>query len=255
MTVVTGRGTLHLRRRSVEVEGRSGREGDHASTRRSSPPARSRSRCPSSRTTTRASSIPPARWSWRTSRSGCWSSAAASSGSRWRPCITQLGSKVIVVELMDQLMPGADKDIVTPLEKRIEKRYEKILLKTKVTAVKAEADGLHVTFEGPDGASTDDVRQVLVAVGRRPNGKAIDADAAGVDGRRARLHRRRQADAHQRARTSSPSATSSASPCWRTRRCTRAKSRPKSPPATRARSTPRSSPRSPTPIPRSPGSA
>ena len=65
-----------------------------------------------------------------------------------------LGVKVTVVELMDQIIPGADKDIVTPLMKRISKRYENILLKTKVTAVAAEADGLRVTFEGPNGTST-----------------------------------------------------------------------------------------------------
>ena len=69
---------------------------------------------------------------------------------------------------------------------------------------------------------------MLVSVGRRPNGEAIGAEAAGVEGRRARLHRRRQADAHQRRRTSSPSATSSASRCSRTRRRTRARWRPKS---------------------------
>jgi dihydrolipoamide dehydrogenase len=57
-----------------------------------------------------------------------------------------LGAKVTVVELMDQLIPGADRDIVAPLAKRIEKRYEKILLKTKVTAVEAKKDGLHVVF-------------------------------------------------------------------------------------------------------------
>ena len=62
-----------------------------------------------------------------------------------------LGVKVTVVELMDQIIPGADKDIVTPLMKRINKRYEKILLKTKVTAVAAEANGLRVTFDGPNG--------------------------------------------------------------------------------------------------------
>ena len=91
-----------------------------------------------------------------------------------------LGVKVTIVELMDQIIPGADKDIVTPLMKRIEKRYEKILLKTKVTAVAAKADGLHVTFEGPNGTSSDAFDRLLVAVGRRPSGKMIGADAAGV---------------------------------------------------------------------------
>jgi dihydrolipoamide dehydrogenase len=92
-----------------------------------------------------------------------------------------LGSKVTVVELLDQIIPGADKDIVAPLAKRIEKRYEKILLKTKVVAVKAEKAGLRVTFEAADGAKTDDVfDKLLVAVGRSPNGKKINAEAAGI---------------------------------------------------------------------------
>ena len=91
-----------------------------------------------------------------------------------------LGSKITVVELMDQIIPGADKDIVKPLHKRIEKRYEKIRLKTKVTAVEANASGLEVTFEGPDGTTTDTFDKVLVAVGRRPNGKMIGLENAGV---------------------------------------------------------------------------
>ena len=92
-----------------------------------------------------------------------------------------LGSKVTVVELLDQIIPGADKDIVAPLAKRIEKRYEKILLKTKVVAVKAEEAGLRVTFEAADGAKTEDVfDKLLVSVGRKPNGKMLNAEAAGV---------------------------------------------------------------------------
>ena len=92
-----------------------------------------------------------------------------------------LGSKVTVVELMDQIIPGADKDIVMPLQKRISARYEKILLKTKVTAVKAEKKGLAVTFESTDGATSQDIfDKILVAVGRKPNGKLINAAAAGV---------------------------------------------------------------------------
>ncbi len=92
-----------------------------------------------------------------------------------------LGSKVTIVELMDQIIPGADKDIVKPLHTRIAGRYENILLKTKVTAVEPQKGGLKVTFEDADGkTSTDTFDRVLVAVGRRPNGKLIDADAAGV---------------------------------------------------------------------------
>jgi dihydrolipoamide dehydrogenase len=91
-----------------------------------------------------------------------------------------LGVKVTIVELMDQIIPGADKDIVAPLMKRIAKRYENILLKTKVTAVAAEAEGLRVTFEGSDGISNDLFDRLLVAVGRRPSGRMVGADAAGV---------------------------------------------------------------------------
>ena len=92
-----------------------------------------------------------------------------------------LGSSVTVVELMDQIIPGADKDIVKPLHKRIEARYEKILLKTKLTAVSAAEDGLTVTFEDEQGGTTTDrFDKILVSVGRRPNGKMLNAGAAGV---------------------------------------------------------------------------
>ncbi len=96
-----------------------------------------------------------------------------------------LGSKITVVELMDALIPGADKDVVRPLAKRIEKRYEKILLKTKVAKIEAQKSGLKVTFEGQNGdgtagSNTDTFDAVLMAVGRRPNGREIKAEAAGV---------------------------------------------------------------------------
>ncbi|MEZ5848807.1 MAG: dihydrolipoyl dehydrogenase [Geminicoccaceae bacterium] len=92
----------------------------------------------------------------------------------------ELGSKVTIVELMDQIIPGADKDVVTPLMKRIKGQYENIYLKAKVTAVKAEKKGLVVSFEGGDAPESDTFDKVLVAVGRKPNGKLIDADKAGV---------------------------------------------------------------------------
>ncbi len=92
-----------------------------------------------------------------------------------------LGTDVTVVELMDQIIPGADKDIAKPLHKRIESRYEKIMLKTKVTAVEAQKKGLKVTFEDDKGETfTDTFDKLLVSVGRKPNGKLIDADKAGV---------------------------------------------------------------------------
>ncbi|WP_292978011.1 dihydrolipoyl dehydrogenase [Paracoccus sp. UBA5162] len=92
-----------------------------------------------------------------------------------------LGSKITVVELMDQIIPGADKDIVKPLHNRIKGRYENIFLKTKVTGMEALKSGLKVTFEDEKGETfTDTFDKVLVAVGRKPNGKPIDADKAGV---------------------------------------------------------------------------
>jgi dihydrolipoamide dehydrogenase len=98
---------------------------------------------------------------------------------------SELGAQITVVELMDQLIPGADKDIVTPLTKRITKRYQNIYLKTKVTAIEAADDGLRVRFDGSGAPGTDTFDKVLVAVGRRPNGRTIGAENAGVliDGR------------------------------------------------------------------------
>ncbi|HXU93716.1 MAG TPA: dihydrolipoyl dehydrogenase [Gallionella sp.] len=92
-----------------------------------------------------------------------------------------LGSKISVVELMDQLMPGADKDMVKPLHTRIAKRYEAIMLKTKVTKIEATKAGLKVTFEGEQAPTEPQVYdKVLMAVGRRPNGREINAEAAGL---------------------------------------------------------------------------
>ena len=91
-----------------------------------------------------------------------------------------LGAGITVIEMMDQLMPGADPDIVAPFAKRVGKLYEKILLKTKVTAVEAVAEGLRVTYEGEGGAKTEMFDAMLVSVGRRPNGASIGADAAGL---------------------------------------------------------------------------
>ena len=91
-----------------------------------------------------------------------------------------LGSSVTIVEFMDQIIPGADKDIVKPLHTRIKARYEAVLTKTKVTGVEATKAGLKVTMQGPDGEKTDTFDKLLVAVGRRPNGARINAAAAGV---------------------------------------------------------------------------
>ncbi|MEO0317167.1 MAG: dihydrolipoyl dehydrogenase [Pseudomonadota bacterium] len=92
-----------------------------------------------------------------------------------------LGAKVSVVEFADGLIPAADRDIVKPLQKRIEKRYEAIMLKTKVTRLEARANGLLATFEGDAAPAEPQLYDmVLLAVGRRPNGKDIAADKAGV---------------------------------------------------------------------------
>jgi dihydrolipoamide dehydrogenase len=92
-----------------------------------------------------------------------------------------LGSKVSVVEFADGLIPAADRDIVKPLQKRIEKRYEAIMLKTKVTKLEARANGLLASFEGDNAPAEPQLYDmVLLAVGRRPNGKDIAADKAGV---------------------------------------------------------------------------
>ncbi|KAF0206449.1 MAG: dihydrolipoamide [Gallionellaceae bacterium] len=91
-----------------------------------------------------------------------------------------LGSKISVVELADGLIPGADKDLVRPLHKRIEKRYEAIYLKTKVTKIEALKTGLKVTFEGEQAPEPQLYDRVLMAVGRRPNGREIAAEAAGL---------------------------------------------------------------------------
>ena len=92
-----------------------------------------------------------------------------------------LGCKITVVEMLDSLIAGCDKDIVRPLQKRIRKSYENIFLKTAVTSVKAMKSGLEVYFDGKDAPDKDKFDAILVAVGRQPNGKKIDADKAGVN--------------------------------------------------------------------------
>ncbi len=91
-----------------------------------------------------------------------------------------LGAKVSVVELSDGLMPGTDRDLVRPLQKRIEKRYERILLNTKVSTLEPHAGGLRASFDGANASEPQDFDRVLVAVGRSANGNAINAAAAGV---------------------------------------------------------------------------
>ena len=89
-----------------------------------------------------------------------------------------LGTEITIVEMMDQIIPGADKDLVRPLMQHIKKQYKEIKLKSKVTACSATKKGLEVEFDGTDKVTYD---RVLVAVGRVPNGGLLDAENAGVE--------------------------------------------------------------------------
>ena len=92
-----------------------------------------------------------------------------------------LGTKVSVVEMTPGLLPGADRDLVLPLQKRIEKQFEAILLNTTVTSVKEDADGIRVNFDGPDVKEREKVfDKVLVSVGRRPNSEIAGLDKTKV---------------------------------------------------------------------------
>ena len=92
-----------------------------------------------------------------------------------------LGARVTVVEMLDQLIPGCDPDLVKPLRARVRRRYAAIHLGARVDAVEAADDGLHVRFAGDDAPEPARFDRVLVAVGRRANGDRIGADAAGVE--------------------------------------------------------------------------
>ncbi len=91
-----------------------------------------------------------------------------------------LGSKISIVEFMDQIMPGADADLVKPLYRRIKKRYEAIYLNTKVTRIEAKKSGLTVSFEGDNAPDPQTYDCILMAVGRRPNGFNIGAESIGM---------------------------------------------------------------------------
>ena len=92
-----------------------------------------------------------------------------------------LGTDVSVVELLDQLMPGTDKDLLRPFTKVVKDRYESIMLKTKVTGMRATVPGIEVSFEGEGAPSIGVYDRVLVAIGRRANGDKLDAGKAGVN--------------------------------------------------------------------------
>ncbi len=92
-----------------------------------------------------------------------------------------LGTDVSVVELMDSLMPGTDPDLLRPFLKVVRKRYEAIMVSTRVTGMRATTPGIEVTFDGKDAPSVGVYDRVLVAIGRRANGDKLDADKAGVN--------------------------------------------------------------------------
>ncbi len=91
-----------------------------------------------------------------------------------------LGAKITVVELGPGLIPGADRDLIRPFEKQLKNRYENIFVNTKVTEINATKKGIVCKFEGKNAPQEDTFDNVLVAIGRTPNGKLIDAEKAGV---------------------------------------------------------------------------
>ena len=97
-------------------------------------------------------------------------------------CIySSLGTSVTVIELTDSLMPGTDPDLVRPLQKIIKKQYEKILLGTKVTSLRATVPGIEVRYDGEKESGTELFDRVLISIGRSANGNRIDAHLAGVE--------------------------------------------------------------------------
>ena len=91
-----------------------------------------------------------------------------------------LGSKITIVEMQEQIIPGCDKDLVRPLMTKIKKDYDNIFLDTCVKSIEAVTEGLKVTFEGKSAPESEVFDKVLVAVGRRPNGQLCGADKAGI---------------------------------------------------------------------------
>lgn len=111
----------------------------------------------------------------------------------------ELGSKVSVVELTDGLLPGADRDLVKPLQQRLEKLFETIMLRTKVVGLEDTGAAVRVRFEGPDGASDREFSRVLVAVGRRPN-----SDGIGLENTAVKVNARGFVEVDARQRTADP---------------------------------------------------
>jgi dihydrolipoamide dehydrogenase len=92
----------------------------------------------------------------------------------------ELGAKVTIVEFADSLIPGADADLVKPLHQHIASRYENIFLNTKVCSIESTLNGMYVKYEGDLAKKKDVFDQVLIAVGRKPNGNSISAEKAGI---------------------------------------------------------------------------
>ena len=111
----------------------------------------------------------------------------------------EIGSKVSVVELTDTLLPGADRDLVKPLQGRLEKLFEAILLQTKVAGLEERKKGILVRFEGPDGPFEKEFSRVLVAVGRRPN-----SDGLGLENTAVTINPKGFVDVDGQQRTSDP---------------------------------------------------
>jgi dihydrolipoamide dehydrogenase len=111
----------------------------------------------------------------------------------------ELGSRVSVVELTDTLLPGADRDLVKPLQQRLEKLFAKIMLRTKVTGLEDVGGAVRVKFEGPDGPAEEEFSRVLVAVGRRPN-----SDGIGLENTDVMIDRRGFVEVDDRQRSADP---------------------------------------------------
>ena len=111
----------------------------------------------------------------------------------------ELGTRVSVVELTDTLLPGADRDLVKPLQQRLEKLFDKIRLRTKVVKIEDTGAKVRVHFEAADGASTQEFDRVLVAVGRRPN-----SDGIGLENTRAVVNAKGFVEVDDRQRTADP---------------------------------------------------
>ena len=111
-----------------------------------------------------------------------------------------LGTKVTVVEMLPGLLPGADRDLVNPLAKRIEKIFASIMLNTTVAGLKEEADGIRVQFKPKEGEPSEQVfEKVLVSVGRRPNSEVPGLEKTNVYENSEGLHRSRRATPYERS--------------------------------------------------------